>query len=357
MEPISSVWPRVLLVFCIALIGCKSHRAATDPAIQFTKIPPAAQGGRERIDSIAGRVTGYHSGQKVVVYVRSGAWWVQPWPDQSLIPIHSDSTWSTETHLGFEYAALLVEPDYHPPPTLDSAPTPGGSVVLVTIVKGIGPPTFAPTKPLQFSGYDWSVRTIASDRGGMNNLYSGDNAWTDSSGALHMRIARKSDKWSCAQVDLNRSLGYGTYVITVRDISHLEPAAVFSMTTFDQWAGEQHFREMDVEISHWGDVNNKNNAQYGIEPFYVPGNLSLFKAPAGLLTHSMRWESGRVKFTTVRGGGGAGDGHLVSEHEFTSGVPSPGQEKVQLFFYVVASDKNPLQKDEEIVVEKFEYLP
>jgi hypothetical protein len=131
------------------------------------------------------------------------------------------------------------------------------------------------------------------------------------------------------------------------------------MTTFDQWAGEQHFREMDVEISHWGDVNinNKNNAQYGIEPFYVPGNLSLFKAPAGLLTHSMRWESGRVKFTTVRGGGGTGNGHLVSEHEFTSGVPSPGQEKVQLFFYVVASDKNPLQKDEEIVVEKFEYLP
>lgn len=348
---------RVLVALCVALSGCQSHKTNPNPSIEFSKIPPAAQGGRERIDTIAGRAYNSRTGQRIVIYARSGAWWVQPWPDRPFIPIQADSTWSTETHLGFEYAALLVEPDYHPPPTMDVAPTQGGSVVLVNIVKGTGNPTFAPTKQLQFSGYDWSVRTIASDRGGTNNLYSGDNAWTDSSGALHMRITKKSGRWSCTQVDLNRSLGYGTYVIAVRDISHLEPAAVFSMTTFDQWAGEQHFREMDVEISRWGDADNKNNAQYGIEPFYVPGNVSLFKAPDGVLTHSMRWESGRVKFTTIRGGAGADGGHLVSEHEFTSGVPSPGQEKVQLFFYVVASDKSPLQKDEEILIEKFEYLP
>jgi len=48
---------------------------------------------------------------------------------------------------------------------------------------------------------------------------------------------------------------------------------------------------------------------------------------------------------------------VVSEHEFTSGIPSTGEAKLRLIFYVVASDKNPLQKPSEVVIEKFEYLP
>jgi hypothetical protein len=184
----------------------------------------------------------------------AGPWWVQPWPERPFIPIRAGSTWTTETHLGFEYAALLVDQGYHPPPTIDVAPTQGAPVVLVKIVKGVGEPQLAPTKPIHFSGYDWKVRTISGDRGGMNNLYDGDNAWLDSQGALHLRIVKKQDRWSCAEVVLNQSLGYGTYVVTVRDVAKLEPAAVFSMTTFDDWGGNQYYREMDVEIGRWGDA-------------------------------------------------------------------------------------------------------
>jgi hypothetical protein len=129
------------------------------------------------------------------------------------------------------------------------------------------------------------------------------------------------------------------------------------MNTFDDWGGDQHYREMDVEIGRWGEAANKNNAQYGVQPFYVPGNVFRFKAPPGTLTHSMHWESGRVSFKTIRGASSNAEGQLVTEHQFTSGVPTPGQERVQLFFYVVASDKSPLQKGGEIVVEKFEYFP
>src|SRR5271170_3671191 len=279
---ISPGWERVLpLVLCLAMSACQSRQSNTAPVIEFTKIPPAAQGGRERVDTVAGRVVGARAGQQMVVYARSGPWWVQPWPDNALIPIQSDSTWTTPTHLGFEYAALLVDPGYHPPPTMDVAPTLGGPVVLVKIVKGVGPPVLAPTKPLRFSGYDWDVRTIAGDRGGTNNLYDGDNAWTDSKGALHMRVVKKSDRWSCAELVLNRSLGYGTYVLTIEDTSHLEPAIVLSMNTFDDWGGEQYYRELDVEISRWGDAANKNNAQFGIQPFYLPGNVSPFVEPPG----------------------------------------------------------------------------
>jgi hypothetical protein len=347
----------LLVVLCIALNNCKSRQANTEPSIEFTKIPPTAQGGRERVDTIAGSVRNARPGQQIVIYAHSGPWWVQPWPDRPLISINADSTWSTDTHLGFEYAALLVDRDYHPLPTMDLPPTQGGSVALVRIVKGIGTPQFAPTRPLKFSGYDWEVRTIASDKGGTNNLYDPDNAWTDASGALHLQIKKKTDRWSCAEIFLTRSLGYGTYLVTVRDTSHLEPAAVFSMFTFEEWGNEQHYREMDLEVSRWGDAASKNNTQYVIQPFYIPGNLFAFAAPSGPLTYLLHWESGRAIFKTIRGKSTGTGRQVVSEHEFTSGIPSPGQAKPRLIFYVVASDKNPLQKDNEVVVEKFEYLP
>src|SRR5215469_13260686 len=113
------------------------------------------------------------------------------------------------------------------------------------------------------------------------------------------------------------------------------------MSTFDEEGGDQHYREMDVEMGRLGDPSSKNNAQYAVQPFYVPGNVAPFRAPSGTLTHSMRWESGRASFKTVRGSSMDAGAPLVSEHVFTSGVPSQGQETFQLILYLIASDKNP----------------
>ena len=347
----------VLLPFAAWFSGCRKPIVQPDPVVEFTTIPPAAQGGRERVAYIAGRVSGARPGQQIVVYARSGPWWVQPWPDKPFIPIKADSTWGTPTHLGFEYAALLVDPGFHPPPTMDTAPVRGGAVVAVQNVKGVGPAQLAPTKPLKFSGYDWAVRTIAGTRGGLNNLYNPDNAWTDATGALHLLMKKRSGRWTCAELELTRSLGYGTYILVVRDVTHLEPAAVLSLNTFDESSGDEHFRELDVEMSKWGDPANKNNAQYGVQPFYIPGNLAPFTVPSGTVAYVMRWESGRASFKTFRGSSIRPGAPLVYEHTFTRGVPTPGQEKVQLLLYVIESHKHPLRNQTEVVLEKFEYLP
>lgn len=346
-----------LLLLCALPVGCHSRQPEVRTAIEFTKIPPAAQGGRERVDTISGRVTGARPGQQIVVYARSGPWWVQPWPDQSLIPIQPDSTWTTSTHLGVEYAALLVDAGYHPAPTTDLAPSPGGAVLAVQIEKGVGPLQLAPTVPLHFSGYDWQVRTIAADIGGVNNLFDADNAWTDATGALHLRLKKKGDRWSCAHLTLARSLGYGTYVLVVRDPTHLAPAAVLSMATFDEWAADQHYRELDIEMSRWGEASRQSNAQYVVQPFFVPGDVAPFTEPSGTLTQSLQWAAGRASFKTTRGSSVNAGSPVVSQHIFTSGIPSPGQERVLLMFYVVPSDKSPLEKESEVVIEKFEYLP
>jgi len=117
----------LILVHGLAIHGCHSEKTSAGTSIKLTPIPPAAQVGRERVDTIS-------------------------------------------THLGFEHAALLVEPDHSPPPVMDTAPTQGGSVALVTIVKGAGTAQFNPTGSHKFSGYDWRVRMIASVKGGANNL-------------------------------------------------------------------------------------------------------------------------------------------------------------------------------------------
>jgi hypothetical protein len=60
--------------------GCHSQKSTDTPSLELTKIPPAAQGGRGRIDTIAGRVRNAHPRQQIVIYAHRRTWSVQPWP-------------------------------------------------------------------------------------------------------------------------------------------------------------------------------------------------------------------------------------------------------------------------------------
>lgn len=342
-----------MLACCLLLGGCSSKSDVVRPSIQFTRIPPAEVSRADKLDIIQGRVTGARPGQQLVLYVKTGAWWIQPIANAPLTKIQPDSSWINSTHLGAEYAALLVGPDYRPPATMNELPNAGGDVAAVATAKGAAS---APSPTLQFSGYEWRVRNAPSSRGDTTNLYDPSNAWTDESGALHLRIAKQSGQWTCAEVALTRSFGYGTYSFAVRDTSTLEPPVVFAMYTWDYAGADQNNREMGVEISRWGDPTSKN-AQYVVQPFYVAANVDRFTVPAGALTHSFRWEPGRLSFKTVRGsvnGPGAG---AVGEHVFTAGVPSPGVESVRMALYIYGKTEHPVQNGAEVVIEKFEYLP
>jgi hypothetical protein len=346
----------LVLTFATSLLpllnACVTRKAATKPSIEFSVIPPAEEGGPDKRAPVAGRVVGAHTGQQIVLFAKSGIWWVQPTVEEPFTVIKPDLTWTNSTHLGTEYAALLVEPGYRPPPTLESLPPEGGDVVVVKSVRG--EQWAASQRTLQFSGYEWHVRNVGSTRGGRENSYDAANAWTDDNGFLHLRIANNGGQWSCAEVRLLRSLGYGSYRFVVRDISQLEPAAVLSLFTWDDAEAGQNHREMNIELTKWGDAGSKN-AQYVVQPYYVPANVVRFNVPAGILTHSFRWELGRVAFKTVRGS--AANGPLVAEHVFTSGVPAPGGESIHLDLYIFGNEKDPLQKPAEVVIEKFEYLP
>jgi hypothetical protein len=337
--------------------GCRAPRADTAPAIAFTQVPRASEGGADTLGMIEGRVTGARPGQRIVLFARAGVWWVQPFEAQPFTAIQRDGTWKSETHLGTHYAALLVDQGYQPAATIAELPKPGGGVVATAMVEGAGlQPEQRTPLTLQFSGYTWEVRQAPSNRGG-DNRYEPENVRVDAQGLLHLRIAHRDDRWTCAEVKLTRSLGYGTYAFVVRDTSGLDPAATFSMFTWDDLGADQNHRGIDVEIGRWGVSANKN-AQYLIQPYYVPANVFRFAVPAGRLTHMFRWQPGRVAFSTLRTPPpNAAVRQSLSEHEFVAGVPAAGGETVRINLYVFRDAPEPIQRETEVVLEKFEYLP
>lgn len=344
----------VLFLFC----ACHTQTSTSSPNVIFDKIPRADFGGPDKLDTIEGRVTGAQPGQQIVLYAKSEElWWIQPFSDSPYTSIQSDSKWSNQTHLGNEYAALLINKGYKPPRTTETLPATGASIAALAVVKGEGQiPSPPATKTIHFGGYDWTVRTGGSYRGGSYVPFVTDNAWTDEKGALHLRMTRRKSDWGCAEVKLTRSLGYGTYRFTVRDVSHMEPEAVLTLFTWDGVGTEDNRRELDIEISRWGFQNN-DNAQFVVQPYYIPLNIVRFRVPAGVLTQSIRWEPGQATFTTAAGSGNSEKQRVIHEHVFTAGVPPAGAENVRINLYAFLKGQVPLRKESEIIIDKFEYLP
>jgi hypothetical protein len=341
----------------VLLASCSKGPTGLAPKIVFSKVPVADVGGPEITDTIEGRVSGVRADQRIVLYARSeGRWWVQPLVETPFTDIQGDSTWKNRTHLGADYAALLVNRGYEPPPSPEELPGQGGGVAAVAQVKGQGTEP-VPSKTLHFSGYDWVVRTAPSLRGGSRNTFSPSNAWVDDAGALHLRIAKDHEHWSCAEVQTTRNLGYGTYAFVVRDIFQLERSAVLTLFTWDGAGPEQNRRELAFEISRWGSPHGDHNIGFVVQPYYIPTNVVRFHAPAGPLTNTFHWEPSQVTFVTYAGSHVAGGVPPLNQHIFTSGIPAPTGHAARINFYIFGKGEVPLQHENEVVIEKFAYYP
>lgn len=343
-----------IAILCTLLSSCNSQRLHRKPSLEIVRVPMADPGGVEKLDYIEGRSSNTGPGQQIVLYAHSGVWWIQPFADHPFTKIQSDSTWKNATHLGTEYAALLVNPGYQPAPKLTTLPENDGGVVAVAIAQGRPGEAIPPSKTTHFSGYDWIARSASSDRGGVPNPYDPANVWTDQNGYLHLRMDQRDGRWYCAEINLTRSLGFGTYRFVVQNSAHIGPSAVMSMFTYDESSIEESRRELDIELSRWGNPDAKN-AQFVVQPFYVPENVVRFDVPAGRMIYTLRWQPESATFRAARGS--APDAPAVNEHIFTSGIPQPTGQTVHIDLYNFHHSGSSLQQPAEVVIEKFEYLP
>src|SRR5579864_1616761 len=356
----------VLLMY-VVLTGCHSSSINSAPTVAFSKVAAAYQESPYKTDIterdyktdiIEGRITGARPGQRMVLYAKTdGRWGLCRQSDQPFTNIETNGRWKASVHLGLQYAALLVDPTHNPAEQTESLPIVGNGVVALAVINGEGPAPVLPSpKTVNFSGYEWTTSSGPIFHAGSRHFFDPANVWTDERGALHLRISGSPGKWAAAEVRLRRSLGFGTYRFHVRDVSHLEPSALLTLITWDGVGTESNRHELDVELGRWGHLDN-TNVNYVVQPYYVPANYLAFRAPAGSYTHSFRWEPGKVTFSTVAGSGNAGGGRVINQHVFTSGVPSPAGESVRIALYVFHQGPIPLRNENEVIIDKFEYLP
>lgn len=334
----------------IAPIAC-SKRA---PTIEIDEVPVASPGGPSQLATISGRVRGNRHDQRLVLFARAGVWWIQPYASNPFTTIDATGRWSSATHLGSEYAALLVEPGFRPSNVLSELPVAGKGVAAVATVKGANsqPPPVEPR--LSFSGYEWQIRNRETDRNGTAHLFKAGNVTVDSNGFLHLTIAGSPPNWTCSEAFLTRSLGYGTYVFDVQDTSRFEPAAVLSLFTWTDADPDQNHREMDINLTRWGDPARKG-AEFVVQPYYLPENIFRFTPPAGAAEYSFHWAPGLVSF---RGRlQQEGTQSAFAEHSFSVGVPAPEDEAIHLNLCTFGISKIPLQHPAEVIVERFQFLP
>ncbi|WP_263356741.1 LamG domain-containing protein [Acidicapsa ligni] len=273
---------------------------------------------------------------------------MQPFRSRAFTDVGSDGAWENYTHLGSDYAALLVTPDFQPIARLSALPPAGGNVLAIATTKASSEPRPAP-KVVHFSGYDWRVRSSPNDRGGEICDYEPSNVWVDDQGYLHLLMGLEGGHRYCAGISLTRSLGYGTYKFVIEDTNHLPTSAVLALFTQDSDGAD-----MDIELSRWGNALNRN-ADYVVQPYYIPENTVHFEIPAGPTTHVLRWEPGRATFRSFAGVSTAHS--KIIEHVFKSGVPVPANETLLIDFYDAHHPQSGLQHPVEVVVQNFEYLP
>jgi hypothetical protein len=118
-----AVGATLLLGVCLLAVAWQRPVTGTGsihPSVEITSVPLAGT------DDPA---------KQIVIYAKGlTAWWVQPFADHPFTKIQQDATWYSSTHPGAEYAALLVGPDFHPPPTSDLLPSEG--VIASAVVRG-----------------------------------------------------------------------------------------------------------------------------------------------------------------------------------------------------------------------------
>ena len=304
---------RMLLAVPAALVCCglasgscaRNPPAAQAPTVELTRVPEAAEGGPDRMAPIAGRARGARPGQRIVL-VRAQRAVVGAAARGPALHDASDADASFEntTHLGTEYAALLVEADYRPPSRSDELPAPAAAWWPSRGREGR-----PPAQPR--AGRDAAVRRLRVARARRPErarrldepLRPRERLDRRERGAAPADRAASPDGWTCAEVILTRSLGYGTYSFVVRGRFAPAPRRRAGSLHLGR-RGERPALPRDGHRDQpLGRIPQNANAQYVVQPYYVPANVSRFQAPAGTLTHTLRWEVGRASFRTVRGAG------------------------------------------------------
>src|SRR5882724_552067 len=257
------------------LFGICFSGFAVSPAVIITNLPAYGT-----TDTLKGYVIGADSTKQalaVFIYAPTFGWYSKPFCSPLLVPILPDGSWSANiTTAGptsgdptaTRIAVLLVSTNYNVgcvtgPQTLST------NVYAQAIAKTIITRPSPNLRFINFSGYDWWVKSPAGLAGPGPNYFSDatNNVWVDTNGWLHLRVTHRTNAWQCAEIVSARTIGQGNYRFEVNSaIDSLNQNVTLGLFT---WSDDPTFtdREIDVEGGRWGNPADTDNAQFVVQPF------------------------------------------------------------------------------------------
>jgi hypothetical protein len=331
--------------------------------IEFTRIPPFGTN-----EDLCGQVLGVDpSGYDVAVYIYVSGWWTKPTWAESLTPINNDGSWACDITTGgrdecaTKIIAFLV-PKATVPPLGTAQQCLPSELYRYPYVQAIR------YRKIRFAGYDWLVKRHCERAGPGPNYFSdsSENVWVDEDGYLHLRIVKKDDKWYCSEVIADSSMKYGTYVFTVEGrVDLLDENIVLGLFTWEDCVAEYNYREIDIEVSRWGDPCNPDNAQFVVQPWNNAGNMLRFnidlrRRPEKTTTHVFTWNQHKVYFRSYYGDFSLKPSvqDTIACWDYTcNDIPPAGQENPRINFWLMNGQPPMNRQNVEVIIKRFQFIP
>lgn len=159
----------------------------------------------------------------------------------------------------FASSALAATPT--PLSTTASTPVPSGQLTFT------------------WSGLNW-ISNDGSTAGGASNICTKNNVWVDAQNRLHLKIAKSGNAFTCAEIETQSTVGYGSYTFNVAS----NPIVLANNVVAGMFYYKSDLNELDIEYSRWGDPDNNNLGEFSVQPgnsppqFYInsPNTINKF---------------------------------------------------------------------------------
>ncbi len=223
----------------------------------------------------------------------------------------------------------------------------------------ITPQTAIP-KTLQFSGYTWDIKN-AIVFGPGPCTWSGQNAYVDNDGYLHMKISYNNGLWYCSEVITQQWMTYGTYTYTLQSAYGIELSEVLGLFSY---ADDNN--EIDWEVSQWLNLTRDNSqATVQPEPYYLSadgvtgGNQARFNLTyTGQVTFAYTWTATGVNFLAWMGNSSTLSQYtLLMNYTSSFNMQKNTFAPVHINWWLVNNTDPISETGKEIVVESFTYKP
>lgn len=216
---------------------------------------------------------------------------------------------------------------------------------------------------IQFSGYAWEVKGSETPVGPGPNYFSdrAQDVWVDRDNRLHMTITYRDGKWYSTEISSVQAFGNGTFSFTLASrVDQLDENVVLGMFTWDETAQPENYREMDIELSRWGNPTEAN-AQFVVQPGQRDGNRRRFylQLQGPLSTHRFVWSASAIRFSCFDGRISTHDpGSPIQAWTYTGpGVPSAGPVHARINLWLYRGKPPADGQSVQVVVQAFQFIP